>query len=98
MRHFVVVTVFGGLLVGGLLSSTASAEDPKPCVAKKFKISKVEAACKDGGQAAAKKLMQKAVKKAKAEGEKMNCKTCHDNLKTYSLSGKDPVGSIKKWL
>ncbi|MEM9457015.1 MAG: hypothetical protein AAGF11_22750 [Myxococcota bacterium] len=93
-----MVVVFGGLLVGGLVSQTASAEDPKPCVAKSFKLSKVEAACRDGGQAAAKALMKKAVKKAKAAGESMTCKSCHSSLKTFDLAGEDPVGSLKKWL
>lgn len=95
-----IVVVFGGLLVGGLVSQTASAEDPKPkpCAAESFKISKVEAACKSGGQAAAKALMKKAVKKAKAAGESMTCKSCHSSLKTFDLTGDDPVGSLKKWL
>jgi len=96
-----ITLVFCGLLAGGLLSQTALAEDPAaptPCAAKSFKIGKVEAACKKGGQAEAKKMMKAAVKKAKAAGESMTCKTCHSSLKTYALTGDDPVGQLKKWL
>lgn len=102
MRQFfspaAIAVVLGGLLMGGLVSQTASADDPKPCVAKSFKIAKVKAACKDGGQAKAKAMMKKAVKKAKAAGESMTCKTCHSSLKTFELTGDDPVGMLKKWL
>jgi hypothetical protein len=51
----------------------------------KLKNDGVKKACADGGQAAAKKLMQAAVKKqkdavkdGKYKGDKWNCKTCHE--------------------
>ncbi|MEX1365845.1 MAG: hypothetical protein AB1Z98_22140 [Nannocystaceae bacterium] len=93
-----IVILMSGLLAGGLLSGSASAEDPTPCKATSFKIDKVKAACADGGQAKVKTMMKAAVKKAKAAGETMNCKTCHTSLKTYELTGDDPVGEINKWL
>lgn len=64
----------------------ASAEDaaaPKPCTAKKFHFKEVEKACKDGGQKGAKTMMKKLVKKAKAAGQDINCKSCHKSLKTF---------------
>jgi hypothetical protein len=82
----------------GLFVGAAQADDPKPCSAKSFKIAQVEAACKSGGQAAAKKMMKKATDKAKAAGTDINCKTCHVDLKAFALKGKDPVGDLKKWL
>lgn len=92
------VVLLSALLVGGLVSGTAAADDPKPCLAKKFEIKKVEAACKSGGQDKVKTMMKAAVKKAKAAGESMTCKSCHNSLKTYDIKGDDPVGDIKKWL
>lgn len=82
----------------GLFVGAAQAGDPKPCTAKSFKISQVEAACKSGGQTAAKKMMKKAVDKAKAAGTDINCKTCHVDLKAFALKGSDPVGDLEKWL
>lgn len=93
-----LVVLLGGLLVGGLVSGSAAADDPKPCLAKSFEIAKVEAACNSGGQDKVKTMMKAAVKKAKAAGESMTCKSCHNSLKTYDLKGDDPVGEIKKWL
>lgn len=93
-----IIVLMSGLLLGGLLSPAASAEDPAPCSAKSFKIAKVKAACEDGGQPAAKNLMKAAVKKAKEAGESMTCKSCHSELKTYALTGDDPVGKLEKWL
>lgn len=80
--------------------AAAEGDAPKPCVGSSFKISKVGAACESGGQAAAKKIMKAAVKKAKAAGvtDGMKCKDCHEDFKTYKLKGDDPVGAIKKWL
>lgn len=93
-----LVVLLSGLLVGGLVSGSAAADDPKPCLATSFKIAKVEAACNSGGQDKVKTMMKAAVKKAKAAGESMTCKSCHNSLKTYDLKGDDPVGEIKKWL
>ena len=78
------------LLVSVFALSSAEAKDPKPCIAKKFKFKKVEAACKEGGQKAAKKLMKSIVKKAKAKGDENanNCLSCHEDLKTYKRTAK----------
>ena len=97
----VVPTIFllGTLACAGFVAGTAHADEdakPKPCKATKFKFKKVEKACKEGGQPAAKKLMKAAVKKAKAAGEEINCKTCHSSLKEFDL--KDGANKIEKWL
>ena len=91
--------LFGTLALAGFAAGTARADgetEPKPCNAKKFKIKKVEKACKDGGQPAVKKMMKAAVKKAKAAGEDINCKSCHNSLKEFDL--KSGSEKIKKWL
>lgn len=105
MTHKIALAAaFSALFAAGLVASRANAAEdgdaPKPCVAKSFKISKVGAACESGGQAAVKKMMKAAVKKAKAAGvtEGMKCKDCHTDLKKFGLKGEDPVGAIKKWL
>lgn len=105
MTHKIALAAaFSAIFAAGLLASSANAADegeaPKPCAATSFKIDKVRAACESGGQKGAKKLMQKAVKAAKAAGvtEGMKCKDCHVDLKSYKLKGDDPVGKIKKWL
>lgn len=86
-----------GLLAGNV---SAGEGDPKPCVSSSFKTAQVQAACKAGGQAAAKRVMKDAAKKAKAAGvtEGMKCKNCHTSLKTYELTGADAVTNLKKWL
>lgn len=106
MTHKIALAAaFSAIFAAGLLASSANAADegeaPKPCVAKSFKIAKVQAACESGGQKAVKALMKAATKKAKAAGvtEGMKCKDCHVDLsKTFKLKGDDPVGTIKKWL
>ncbi len=102
-RKIAIAAAFSALFAAGLTAGQANAEDPatpKPCVGTSFKIKQVGAACKSGGQAEVKKMMKAAVKKAKAAGETegMKCKDCHVDLKTYKLTGDDPVGKIKKWL
>jgi hypothetical protein len=76
---FTTVIAAAGIWVGG----SAQADDAKPCVNTKFKFPKVKEACDSGGQKAAKALMKKAVKKMKADGKDVNCKSCHTELKTY---------------
>ena len=95
-------------LVAGLLFSLptmTSAQDappPAPCQGKQS-IGLVKAACKKGGQKAAKKAMKKWVgstkKKHKAAGEtdfKLTCKTCHTKLKGDYPIKKDAVATFKK--
>jgi len=83
------------LIVSVFALSSAEAKDPKPCISKSFKYKKVEAACKEGGQKAAKKLMKAIVKQAKAKGDKnaSECLGCHEDLKKY----KNTANAVK-WL
>lgn len=62
----------------------ASAEDPKPCAKSSYALQQLDAACKSGGQIAAKKLMKAAVDKARAAGKEMTCKTCHSSLSDFA--------------
>ena len=93
-----LITSLALALCAGLGAGSVQADDLKPCTAKTFKVKQVEAACRSGGLAAAKKMMKAATKKAKAAGEDMKCKTCHTELKTFALTGPDTVASLKKWL
>lgn len=92
--------IAGGIAAGafGLGISSAHADDPKPCVGTSFKVAKVEAACKAGGQPAAKKLMNKAKKAATAAGEEFKCKGCHTSLKTFELTGPEAITNLKRYL
>ena len=90
----------GAVFAAGLglsLGTSAHAGEEDPCQAKSFAVAQVERACKSGGRKAAKAMMKKAVKKAKEAGEKMTCKTCHGDLKTFSLTD-NAVADLKKWL
>jgi chorismate synthase len=96
LSTFFLVTVLGGAaLVGAFRPSTAQADDA--CTTKAFKFKQVEQACKSGGRAAAKDLMKAAVKKAKASGEDINCKSCHQDLKTYELKD-NAAKDLKRWI
>jgi hypothetical protein len=101
IRRFIPVTVFALVAAGGLYlgaSSTARADDEvKACTTKDFKTKEVKKACADGGQKAAKDLMKKLVKKAKAAGDDINCKSCHKSLKTFELTD-GAVAKLKKLL
>ncbi len=63
-------------------ASTQLAESP-PCLTKSFQTDLIKAACKAGGQKAAKKAMMKWVKKVKTKKRetdpefKLSCKKCH---------------------
>lgn len=93
---FAFATLFAAGL--GMGVTTANAGAGAPCVAKSFKIKKVEEACKSGGQDAVKTMMKAAVKKAKAAGNDVDCKTCHDDLKTYAVKAGSKASDIEKWL
>ncbi len=98
LRPLTALAFAGVFGLGLAVSSVAVAGDGEdPCTAKKFKYDKVEKACKDGGRDAAKKLMKDVVKKAKAAGEDVNCKTCHKSLKTFDLTD-DAEKKLGKWL
>lgn len=79
------------------IGGTAHAEGEDACTASSFRFGQVEAACTQGGRKAAKDLMKKAVKKAKAAGETMNCKSCHTELKTFALTP-NAVSDLEPWL
>jgi hypothetical protein len=96
-RMFSTLVPMIALFAGGLAVGAVNADEPKPCVAKKFETKEVEAACKKGGQKAAKDMMKQVVKKAKAGGEKMKCDTCHEDLKVYDLKP-GALEGLKKWL
>ncbi|HRI07326.1 MAG TPA: hypothetical protein PKW35_05890 [Nannocystaceae bacterium] len=89
----------GSALVGALVGfAPAARADGDACTTTKFQVAQVEKACKEGGRVAAKKLMNDAMKKAKAAGEQVNCKSCHDDVKdTFTLKA-NAVADLKKWL
>ena len=94
--------MFAGFAVAGWsVSNDAHAVEDAPtivpCTAKKFAYPKVEKACTDGGRSAVKKLMKAAVKKAKAAGEDINCKSCHTSRKSYELVD-GASKRLQKWL
>lgn len=96
-RIFSTMFPMVALFAGGLAVGAVNADEPKPCVAKSFETKQVEAACKKGGQKAAKDMMKAVVKKAKAAGETMKCDTCHKDLKAYDLKD-GALADLKKWL
>ena len=93
-----IVAAFAPALLGLCAASFAArADGPKPCVATTFAVAAVEAACKSGGQPAAKTVMKQAVDKAKASGAAVNCKTCHTDLTSFALTA-NATADLKKWL
>ena len=97
---FTCVAVLG--VFAGSSSAKAQPEaDPVDisCKKTKFKIDEVKALCEDKtkGRPAVKKMMKKLVKEQKAKGEKVNCKSCHKNTKTYDLKP-NAVKDLRKWL
>jgi len=90
------VFAFAGALTG-LVASPAQADDDA-CTAKSFKIKEVKEACRKGGRKAAKAMMKEAVKKAKANGEKVNCKSCHTDVKTTFALTDNAVEDFKRML
>lgn len=94
---FLSFAAFAGLASPLPARATEAPPAVTPCSAKSFKFDKVKAACEEGGRSAAKKLMKAAVKKAKAAGEDINCKSCHTSLKTFELT-KDAHKMLGKWL
>ena len=90
-----------------VVKSGDEAEEAPPCQATP-KTAMLKAACKKGGQKAAKKAMKswvKKVKKAKkaASGEKfkLTCKACHSSMKgKYPLKpdGMSQFKTLDKWL
>ncbi len=85
----------GGMFVG--VSSAHADGETVACTAKKFETKQVEAACKKDGRTGAKALMKDVVKAQKAAGNDINCKTCHESLKTFDLKT-NAVPDLKKYL
>ena len=108
------------LLISGTFLASATTEDSKsvvksgdeaeevpPCQGKQA-VPSVKAACKKGGQKAAKKMMKKWVKKVKkakkaaaTEGFKLTCKTCHSSMKgafPLKAEGMSKFKELDKWL
>ena len=78
MKKLAIIILAGASIAVLSLSSPQVADAGKDCARKEFKTELVEAACKKGGQKAAKKAMREFMNKAKkATKEKMTCKTCH---------------------
>jgi len=94
---FLAIAASAGLTSPLPARAMEAAPTVTPCSTKSFKFDKVKAACTEGGRTSAKKLMKGVVKKAKAAGEKVNCKTCHTSLKTFALT-KDAHTKLGKWL
>lgn len=57
-----------------------------PCRATSFEFSEVESACSQGGVKAAKDLMKGYVKRAREQGKKLKCSSCHDDTQAFTLS------------
>lgn len=98
LHTFSPILALSTLFAVGLITGAVQADDPKPCVSTSFQVSAVAAACKSGGQPAAKKLMKKAKKAATEAGEEFKCKTCHKDLKTFELTGPKAVTDLKRYL
>ena len=79
-----------GLAAGlAVFSAPVAAADCSAAV----KDAAVKAHCGKGGQAAVKKAMKEAVDAAnaageKADGKKLECKTCHENSTDFKLNDK----------
>jgi hypothetical protein len=61
-------------------------DGPNPCRTTKFSFSNVRAACEKGGKSRAKSLMKAQVKKARENGTRFKCSSCHASQKTYTLA------------
>lgn len=93
-----------GIALAGMLFAFGAAIAPteadaagSACTSKKFNFKQVEAACKEGGRKAAKKLMKKVVKQSKKAGDKKTCLDCHKDLKSFANT-KNAVADMKKYL
>lgn len=86
-----------GLFVGGSALTSPEVDAAKPCKRTKFTFPRVEAACKNGGYKAAKKLMKKVVKASRKAGDERTCLDCHKDLKSLK-STKNAKADLKKLL
>lgn len=92
-------TIIGGLLtlvfVGGFTSYWLANGD-ESCTAESFTFPEVERACAEGGRKAVNVLMKDAVKRAKAAGESMTCKSCHTDMTDWGLTP-NAIDDYRKW-
>jgi cytochrome c len=89
------VFALAGVLMGA--AGPARAGESAACKNAKSEVAEVAAACKRGGQKAAKKIMSRVVKEQKAAGNKINCKSCHGDLKTFATKA-NAVADLKRYL
>jgi hypothetical protein len=94
------VAVFAVTSLAGASLALGEEAAPEKCTRTAFKVPQVKAACESKGLDGAKALMKSAVKNAEAGGEKINCKTCHQELKDgYPLKDEaKAVEDLKKYL
>jgi len=86
-------------LVGAIVGASTSARaGDEACTSQRFELPAVKTACEAGGRAAAKKLMNDAMKKAKAAGEQVTCKSCHTDVKASFALTPNAVDELRKWL
>jgi hypothetical protein len=72
--------------IAGVTMTTNEALAGKACQRATFETKLVGDACTKGGQAEAKKVMKKFLKKAKKKEAALECKSCHSKLApTYEL-------------
>lgn len=81
MKKIALVILAGAsVAILGLTAAPNNADAAKACVRTTFKTKLVEAACKKGGQDAAKKDMKTFLKTAKKKNADLNCQSCHTKL------------------
>ena len=99
LTTWVLASAVAGAAALATLTPAPAMAGGDDCTTKKFAFKAVEKACKSGGRKAAKDLMKAAVKKAKADGKDMKCKTCHEDTKTFELKdAKEAVENLKPYI
>ena len=87
-----------GLVAAVMLAGSAAAvAAPVNDCTQSREFEKVKAACKEGGRKAAKRVMKAAVRRARAQGTKLKCKGCHENLNSWALKA-DAVSMLRPWM
>jgi hypothetical protein len=94
----IFATTFAAIFAMGVFASSANADEEAPCKSKKFEFKKVEAACKSGGEKAAKTLMKSMVKKAKAGGKDWKCTECHPKANETDKLKPGASDKLKEWI
>jgi len=95
---FAGLALAAGLFVAGsALVPTEADAGGNDCKTTKFHFKQVEAACKEGGRKAVKKLMKQVVKDSRKAGDERTCLDCHKDLKGFENT-KNAVDDLKKYL